>query len=79
MKKVHSHDKRSKVLIKTSWFDDFMADLPQKRDAPRVAPPLLELTENDKFVDDEGNVFEVEIRGTSATKMRSGSKVGSNW
>ena len=41
-----------------------MADLPQKiRDAPRVAPPLLELTENDKFVDDEGNVFEVEIRG----------------
>ena len=56
--------KRSKVLIKTSWFDDFMADLPQKiRDAPRVAPPLLELTENDKFVDDEGNVFEVEIRG----------------
>ena len=30
---------------------------------PRVAPPLLELTENDKFVDDEGNVFEVEIRG----------------
>jgi len=55
---------RSKVLIKTSWFDDFMADPPQKiRDAPRVAPPLLELTENDKFVDDEGNMFEVEIRG----------------
>jgi len=55
---------QSKVLVKTSWFEAFMADLPQKiKDAPRVAPPLLELTENDKFVDDEGNMFEVEIRG----------------
>jgi hypothetical protein len=35
-----------------------------------VAPPLLELTENDKFVDDDGNVFEVEIRGE-----RHGDKV----
>lgn len=55
---------QSKVLIKASWFEAFMADPPQKiKDAPRVAPPLLELTENDKFVDDEGNLFEVEIRG----------------
>ena len=55
---------RSKVLIKMSWFEAFMADPHQKiKDAPRVAPPLLELTDNDRFVDDDGNVFEVEIRG----------------
>jgi len=55
---------RSKILIKASWFKAFMADPPQKiKDAPRVAPPLLELTDNDRFVDDDGNMFEVEIRG----------------
>ncbi len=54
---------RSKILVKTSWFDSFMANPPQEiKDAPRVAPPPLALTD-DKFVDDEGNVYEVETRG----------------
>ena len=29
----------------------------------REAPPVLELEEHEKFCDDEGNVYEVEVRG----------------
>jgi len=29
----------------------------------RDAPPILELREEEKFTDDAGNVYEVEVRG----------------
>jgi len=55
---------RSKILIKTGFIDNLLAE-PEKLnpDGPRDAPPILELREDEKFTDDEGNVYEVEVRG----------------
>jgi len=55
---------RSKILIKTGFIDNLLAE-PEKRnpDGPRDAPPILELREEEKFTDDAGNVYEVEVRG----------------
>ena len=35
----------------------------QLRTERRDAPPILELKEEEKFTDDAGNVYEVEVRG----------------
>ena len=55
---------RSKILIKTGFIDNLLAE-PEKLnpDGPRDAPPILELREEEKFTDDDGNVYEVEVRG----------------
>ena len=51
---------RSKILIKTGFIDNLLEINP---DGPRDAPPILELREEEKFTDDDGNVYEVEVRG----------------
>jgi len=55
---------RSKILIKKDWFDQFI-ETPEAANPgePRDAPPILELTDEEKFTDDDGNVYEVEVRG----------------
>jgi very-short-patch-repair endonuclease len=70
MKKTDSYEPsnltylRSKILIKKDWFDQFI-ETPEAANPgePRDAPPILELTDEEKLTDDDGNVYEVEVRG----------------
>ncbi|CCV01807.1 BRO-like protein [Invertebrate iridescent virus 22] len=59
---------RAKILIKSEWvksnvtkFIDTSVGVCEK--VLREAPPILELEDCEKFRDDIGNVFEVEVRG----------------
>jgi len=68
---------RAKILIKSEWVKTNVTKFVDKygttsklnspiRDVKpplREAPPVLELEEHEKFCDDEGNVYEVEVRG----------------
>ena len=67
---------RSKILIKTGFIDNLLTE-PEKRnpDGPRDAPPILELKEEEKFTDDAGNVYEVEVRGVRKVQ-RKGCREG---
>ena len=76
---VESNEKefRAKILIKSEWVKSNVTKFVDKygttsklnspiRDVKpplREAPPVLELEEHEKFCDDEGNVYEVEVRG----------------
>jgi very-short-patch-repair endonuclease len=76
---VESNEKefRAKILIKSEWVKTNVTKFVDKygttsklnspiRDVKpplREAPPVLELEEHEKFCDDEGNVYEVEVRG----------------
>lgn len=59
---------RAKVLIKTEWVHTFVGQVNSETSGPRDAPPILEMREEEKFIDDEGNVYEVEMRGEEKTK-----------
>lgn len=61
---------RAKVLIKTGWVHTFVdrEANPEMSTGPRNAPPILEMREEEKFTDDEGNVYEVEMRGEEKTE-----------
>jgi len=61
---------RAKILLKVDWvksnvtkFLDLRGPERAKHHALREAPPILELEEHEKFRDDTGNTFEVEVRG----------------
>jgi len=65
---------RAKILLKVDWvksnvtkFLDLHGRSKDKsiegRHVLREAPPILELEEHEKFRDDTGNTFEVEVRG----------------
>ena len=61
---------RAKILIKTEWVHIFVDQEanPETSIIPRNAPPILEIREEEKFIDDEGDVYEVEMRGEEKTK-----------
>lgn len=58
--------KFNKVFIRKKWFDDYSAT---KQDKEKIennieeAPPIIELNDNEKFYDDDGNIIEIEVRG----------------
>jgi hypothetical protein len=57
-----------KILIKSEWVESNVKKFVENRGGVvsqglREAPPILELKEHEKFRDDEGNVYEVEVRG----------------
>jgi hypothetical protein len=60
---------RSKILLKSDWVKSnvtkFVDMYGGNKTKPvlREAPPLLELEEHEKFRDEDGNVYEVEVRG----------------
>ncbi|ADO00420.1 hypothetical protein WIV_gp077 [Wiseana iridescent virus] len=62
---------RAKILIKSDWVKSNVTkfvDKYKKKSAStqlilREAPPILELEEHEKFRDEAGNLFEVEVRG----------------
>ncbi|CCV01980.1 hypothetical protein IIV22A_136L [Invertebrate iridescent virus 22] len=65
---------RAKILIKSEWvksnvtkFIDTSVGVCEK--VLREAPPILELEDCEKFCDDTGNVFEVEVRGVREDKI----------
>ena len=54
--------KGSVLMVSKDWVDNYMSDIEEKLE---VEPPLLKIPQDDKlFVDDDGNSFKVEIRGT---------------
>lgn len=59
-------NKRAKLLIHEDWarsnLPKFTGDQTKYKYKP--LPPVIELSEEEKFRDDDGNVFEVEVRGT---------------
>ena len=63
---------RSKALIKKEWLESFLTKKEQKQEQIKVEkttteiqelPPLLELTDEEKFKDENGEVMEIETRG----------------
>lgn len=62
---------RAKILIKSEWvksnvtkfIDIYDSKSSTSKIVLREAPPILELEEYEKFQDDAGNVFDVEVRG----------------
>lgn len=63
---------RAKILLKSDWvksnvtkFVEMCGTSKSNKTKPvlREAPPLLELEEHEKFRDEDGNVYEVEVRG----------------
>ena len=61
-------NKKAKVLISEDWVHTNLPKLTGNQDAYKYKPlpPLLELTEDEKFRDDSGNVYEVEVRGNKS-------------
>jgi len=57
--------RKAKVLISEDWVHNNLPKFTGNQDAYRYKPlpPLLELSEEEKFRDDAGNVYEVEMRG----------------
>ncbi len=58
-------NKRANVLISEDWVHSNLPKLTGDQDAYKYKPlpPLLELREEEKFRDELGNVYEVEVRG----------------
>ncbi|CCV02157.1 hypothetical protein IIV25_139R [Invertebrate iridovirus 25] len=62
---------RAKILIKSDWVKSNVTKFVDKYDKENAstqiilkeAPPILKLEEHEKFRDDTGNLFEVEVRG----------------
>lgn len=58
--------RKAKILIKQDWFDHYIQNKDYENlnlNEPRDAPALLELRDDEKFTDDDGNMYEVEVRG----------------
>ncbi len=71
-----SHEKynQAKILIKSNWVQSnvtkFLGQYKPCEELPLLmAPPVLELEDWEKFRDDEGNIFEVEVRGLRETSQ----------
>ncbi len=62
-----SSKKFDKIFISKEWFDDNYANdkenLDKIKDETKVAPPIIKLTKNEKFVDANGDFIEIEVRG----------------
>lgn len=70
-KEVSGDYLRRKLLIKADWVENnvpgFMKDKEKESELAKekyeTAPPLLQLNDNEKFVDDDGVPFDIEVRG----------------
>jgi len=58
-------NKKAKVLISEEWTHNNLPKFTGNQDNYKYKPPppLLELEDHEKFTDQAGNVFEVEVRG----------------
>jgi hypothetical protein len=62
--------KQAKLLITKDWVHSNLIQFKQEKNDEDLkiesmkAPPILELEENEKFVDTDGNTLDIEVRGT---------------
>jgi len=58
-------NKKAKILISEDWVHNNLPKLTGDQNAYKYKPlpPLLELSDSEKFRDEMGNVYEVEVRG----------------
>jgi hypothetical protein len=58
---------KAKLLLTKEWVQanvpKFMSDDAEKKYECEEAPPILELTNKEKFQDKDGNILEIEVRG----------------
>lgn len=66
---------KAKLLITQSWLEEYLRSaVSQKESTPEIqseatvsdirdAPPILDLTESEKFKDHQGKILEIEVRG----------------
>jgi len=58
---------KAKLFLTKEWVEanvpKFMDDDAEKKYECEEAPPILHLTDNDKFQDKDGNILEIEVRG----------------
>jgi len=54
--------KYDKIMIRKRWIDERCGEK-EKEEKLEEAPDTIELEENEKFVDNEGNIIEIEVRG----------------
>jgi len=66
---------KAKLLITKSWLEEYLrSSAPNQESTPEIqseatvsdirdAPPILDLTESEKFKDHKGHILEIEVRG----------------
>ena len=64
--------KKAQLLLTDSWVMDNMPNMTtnkrDEKDYPPDAPPILDLEDDEKFHDNEGNAVEIETRGYRTSK-----------
>lgn len=70
---VKSYEKynRARLLLKKEWVDNNVPDIDISKDIKadiQLAPPLIELNDNDHFISHDGNKLNIRIRGNRDTR-----------
>lgn len=63
MKSNGSSRKYDKLFVRVNWFNNNFDVEDIKKDIIKDAPPIIELNDEEKFINNKGEIVEIEVRG----------------